>query len=161
MSQCTLNLGIDTVYCGNPFILNTGTNYESYEWQNGSTASTFTVNNTGTYSVEVATTGSNIVTNGDFELGNIGFICGYNYATNLWPEGTYWVGPNAVTVHSNFVGIDHTPAPGINFLVINGAALPGTNVWAQTINVTPNTDYKFSTWVCSVTPTSPAPSSKT
>ena len=155
-SQCFVNLGNDTVYCGYPFVLSAGSGYETYEWQNGSTSSTFTVGATGTYSVEVSTTGANVVNNGDFELGNVGFTCGYLYATNLWPEGTYWVGANANTVHSNFVGTDHTPPPGVKFLVVNGAALPGTNVWAQSIVVTPNTDYKFSTWVCSVTPSNPA-----
>jgi len=41
-------------------------------------------------------------------------------------------------------------------MIVNGASIPGTNVWCQTVSVIPNTDYDFSTWATSVYPISPA-----
>lgn len=32
-------------------------------------------------------------------------------------------------------------------LLVNGAPQAGVNVWTQTVNVTPNTNYSFSTWI--------------
>ena len=97
----------------------------------------------------------NLVVNGDFELGNIGFSSDYLVSTNLFPEGNYAVGSNANTYHSNFSGTDHGSGTG-KFMIINGAPNPGTKAWCQTIVVLPNTDYNFSTWVSSVHPSNPA-----
>ncbi len=41
-------------------------------------------------------------------------------------------------------------------MVVNGAPLPEKIVWSQTVKVTPNTPYRFSTWVSSWYPASPA-----
>lgn len=97
------------------------------------------------------TTGDNLVVNGDFEQGNTGFTSAYTYSSNLWPEGYYYVGSNAHNYHTNFPNwYDHTSGAG-NYMIINGATVPNTNVWTQTVNVSPNTDYAFATWVCSLT----------
>ncbi len=93
----------------------------------------------------------NLITNGDFSAGNTGFQSGYNYATNLFPEGLYWVGTNPNTVHSNFFCFDHTTGTG-NEMVVNGAPVPGVSVWCQTVNVVPNSLYNFSTWLQTVSP---------
>ena len=96
-------------------------------------------------------TGDNLVVNGDFEQGNTGFTSAYTYSSNLWPEGYYYVGSNAHNYHTNFPNwYDHTSGAG-NYMIINGATVPNTNVWTQTVNVSPNTDYAFATWVCSLT----------
>ncbi|MBP5649864.1 MAG: VCBS repeat-containing protein [Bacteroidales bacterium] len=96
-------------------------------------------------------TGDNLVVNGDFEQGNTGFTSAYNYSSNLWPEGNYYVGSNAHNYHTNFPSwYDHTNGAG-NYMIINGATLPNTNVWTQTIQISPNTDYAFAAWVCSLT----------
>lgn len=108
---------------------------------------TVTPLNTRTYYVHGYTTGTDEqVYNGDFELGNVGFTSAYTYINWLWNEGTYYVGTDAQTHHSNFVGHDHTTGSG-NFMMVNG--FPGSNVtvWSQNITVTPNTDYAFSCWV--------------
>lgn len=100
----------------------------------------------------------NLVANGDFEQGNTGFTSAYTLGTNsgysqwgtLGNEGTYMVGNNANTYHTNFQGAhDHTSGSG-KYMIVNGSTNPGTVVWSQTINVTPNTDYAFSTWVTTV-----------
>lgn len=96
----------------------------------------------------------NMVVNGDFELGNIGFSSDYLISTNLYPEGNYAVGPSAKTYHNNFYGFGHQGSG--NFMVVNGAPVPGTKVWCQTIVVVPNTNYNFSTWISSVHPSNPA-----
>ena len=41
-------------------------------------------------------------------------------------------------------------------MILNGAPIPNVVLWQQTIPVTPNTDYAFSTWVTNVHPASPA-----
>lgn len=41
---------------------------------------------------------------------------------------------------------DHTTGNG-NMLLVNGAAQPNVAVWIENINVTPNTNYAFSTWL--------------
>lgn len=46
-------LGVDTVLCKNePYLLNAGSGYKDYTWQNGSTDSIFTVTKTGIYFVK-------------------------------------------------------------------------------------------------------------
>ena len=89
-----------------------------------------------------------LVVNGDFETGNYGFTSSYQYTTNLVPEGTYYVGANANNYHPGFIGLGHGGSG--NFMIINGATAPGTNVWTEQIAVSPNTNYAFSTWICNV-----------
>ena len=90
----------------------------------------------------------NLVFNGDFELGNVGFSSSYLYSTNLVPEGTYCVGSNAHDYHSGFHGLGHGGLG--NFMIVNGSTIHGTNVWSQDIAVEPHTYYAFSTWITNV-----------
>jgi hypothetical protein len=41
-------------------------------------------------------------------------------------------------------------------MIFNGSTTPNTGAWWQNIAVTPNTDYAFSIWVCSVDPAFPS-----
>ena len=105
------------------------------------------------------TSSINLVVNGDFESGNIGFSSDYTYCNTsncLQPESFYAVGSAPSFFHSAFVGNDHTSGIG-NLMIVNGAGTPNTNVWCQTITVIPNTQYLFSTWVSSMVANSPAP----
>lgn len=150
------DLGNDTLVCqGQSIILNPGT-FNSYLWDNNSTGATRAVNQTGTYWVRVGTTQfeNNLIVNGDFEQGNTGFTTGYNYTNSstgsfgmLSQEGYYTITSSPNLAHTNFISCtDHTPAPGTQMMVVNGAGAP-TNVWCQNVNVNPNTDYYFGTWV--------------
>ncbi len=100
----------------------------------------------------------NSVVNGDFSNGNTGFSSEYTDTSgpgSLWPEAHYAVVTNPFSVHPNFASFgDHTTGTG-NMMVINGAGSP-VNIWCQTITVTPNTQYTFSAWGASCTPTFPA-----
>lgn len=108
------------------------------------------------YYLNAKVVGSNLIVNGDFSAGNSGFTSEYNYTTSGIPEGTYWVGNNPLTWHPNFVPCGDKTSGNGNMMVVNGSAVINKVVWQQTITVTPNTNYAFSTWITSVLPTNPA-----
>ncbi|MFN8287721.1 MAG: gliding motility-associated C-terminal domain-containing protein [Chitinophagales bacterium] len=110
---------------------------------------------TTTYVVTTQVASADLIGNGNFNGGNVGFSSDYNYTTNLQPEGTYYVGANPTAYHPGFSSCtDHTG--GGNMMVVNGAGTAGLNVWCQTINVVPNTNYAFGCWATSVAAGSPA-----
>ncbi len=120
-----------------------------------------TVATTTTYKLSASIRSGNLVTNGDFELGPVGFTTDYVLGTTsclglgfLDCAGTYGVLTNPMDGHQNFSPCMDAVGGG-NMMVVNGA--PNLqNVWCQTINVSPNTDYDFSALVTSVHPASPA-----
>ncbi len=103
---------------------------------------------TTTYTCSGYAPGAESVTNGDFSQGNTGFTSAYEYNTNLWNEGTYYVDNDASLHHENFFGQGH--GDNGNFMIVNGATSPNTNVWTEQITVQPNKYYAFSTWVCTL-----------
>ncbi|MEI7802825.1 MAG: glycine-rich domain-containing protein, partial [Bacteroidota bacterium] len=140
----------------------------TYLWNNGATSSFISVNQAANYSVSVTNgagcsnsaslqVGTELVTNGNFSLGNTGFTSSYNYtnqlysggSTGLWIEGKYTVAANPTLYHPAFFGTDHTTGTG-NFMIINGDPATGSNVWSENVTVTPNTAYYFSAWGLSI-----------
>ena len=103
---------------------------------------------TTTYTCSGYAPGDESVFNGDFSQGNVGFTSAYTYSSDLYPESTYNVGTSAGNFHPDFLGTDHGGSG--NFMVINGATTPNTNVWTEQITVEPGSYYAFSTWVCTV-----------
>ncbi len=103
---------------------------------------------TTTYTCSGYGLGNESVVNGNFNQGNVGFTSDYQYNSNLWDEGTYYVDYDASLHHDNFHGLGHGGSG--NFMIVNGATMPGTNVWTEQITVEPNTYYAFSTWVCTI-----------
>lgn len=155
--NCTLDLGNDTVYCGNPITFNAGSGYHSYSWNTGSTNASINATSPGIYAVTVTSIGQSAVVNGNFQAGNSGFFCSYVYnPVSVWNEGTYAIVNNANLVHSNFHGLDHTNPPSGNFLVCNGSGVAGTIIWQQTVNVIPGIQYQFSTWITTLVASNPA-----
>lgn len=160
LSQCSgmitqVNLGPDTTLCtGQSITLNASTTgpYDSYKWNNNSTAPTRFVTSAGTYSVKVGKLGTNVIINGDFEAGNTGFTTGYTVGTGgSWGlvsnPGTYAIVNSPFAAHSNFTPCaDHTAAPGTQMMVVNGSGTPGINVWCQNVTIDANTDYQFGAW---------------
>ena len=105
-------------------------------------------------------TAANLITNGDFGAGNSGFGSGYTYVSPgygvLFPEGLYTVDTNPQTSHPYFYSFgDHTTGES-NFMIVNGAGTPNTDVWSQTVAVTAGRTYKLSAFLSSVYPSSPA-----
>jgi len=158
-SQCAQftgpNLGNDTILCpGNTlqFDLSGLQNNPTITWDNGTNTAIRTVSSSGTYFVETKYLSNSVVLNGDFTQGNTGFSTAYIVGTGgafgqLSNQGTYAVNTSPSNVHNNFSFCgDHTTGTG-NMMIVNGANIPGTSVWCQTVNVSPNTDYEFSTWV--------------
>ncbi len=157
-SQCslypTLNIGNDTLLCpGQSLTINVPLVYDNYQWSDGNLTNSNTFNNAGTYTLEVANVSNNLVANGDFESGNVGFSSSYIYGTGgayglLSNEGQYAIATSPNATHNNFSNCaDHTPSGIGNMLVANGSGTPNTSVWCQTIPVVPNTNYLFSAWI--------------
>lgn len=162
-------VSITSNYCGNPgfVILTASSGFSSYLWNTGATTSFINADIAGQYSVTVTNTAgctasasvgiaTELVTNGKFDLGNTGFTTSYSFVadvtgqTEMYPEGTYAVVPNANNVHDQFWGTGRTPGGG-PFMVVNGSAALGQTVWSQnSIAVQPNTTYYFSAWGLSV-----------
>src|SRR5579862_5134167 len=73
---------------------------------------------------------ANLVTNGDFEASDTGFTSGYTVSPgDLTPPSVYDVISNPNADHPSFASFgDHTSGSGL-MMVINGAEVPGVNVW--------------------------------
>lgn len=138
-----------------------GTPGYTYLWSNGETTSTISNLAPGNYSVTVSDnscniSGNELVTNGDFSAGDVGFSSTYTVCVPNCQEGSYAVGTDPNAVHAAWTSCgDHTSGAG-NFMIVNGAGTPGADVWCQTVAVTPNTNYTFSAWVVSQYPVSPS-----
>lgn len=143
-----------------------------YSWQPVSSISgSSTISNptalptaTTDYVVTARAPVSDVIVNGHFSDGNSGFFSEYNFFT------TYPGGPGTMN-DGNFAisncpsdansswwacnGLDHTGGAG-NMLIVNGASTAGVSVWCQTVDVAPNNDYAFSTWLSTMHPQNPA-----
>src|SRR4051812_12514083 len=94
-----------------------------------------------------ANVGPELVTNGDFSLGNTGFTTVYHPASFAWPEN-YGIVTDASLANPGSWDMchDHTTGSG-NFLWAD-ASMASYNlpIWSKTITVLPNTNYVFSYW---------------
>lgn len=97
------------------------------------------------------------VVNGDFEAGNTDVLTDYTFSPgNIWPETSYDVLADPFTAHNLATSFgDHTTGTGL-MMAVNGATSPDLAVWSQTVDVSPDTDYVFSAWVASWTPSATA-----
>ncbi|MDJ1485663.1 T9SS type A sorting domain-containing protein [Cytophagaceae bacterium YF14B1] len=106
----------------------------------------------------------NLVTNGNFSSGNTGFTSEYTYVapsnnTVLYPEGLYTLTSNPVSIHNLFcsaasiasVSGSNVPPSGGNMLVGNGYDGSSKKLWAQTVSLTPNTNYTFTFYAVALT----------
>ncbi|MEJ8843377.1 LamG-like jellyroll fold domain-containing protein [Lacibacter sp. H375] len=109
-----------------------------------------------TYYLTTERGGINLVTNGNFSSGNNGFTSQYQFTQNNTKEGEYYVGNNPATWYfAHFPCTDNTTGNG-NMLLVNGSPTSKAEVWKTTVNVTPNTNYVFSTWISSLSTPNPA-----
>jgi gliding motility-associated-like protein len=159
----------DTVCIGDLVQLQAIGGNGTYIWQSsGAAVSNANIPNptanpatTTTYYVTSETNSGNLIVNGDFEAGDTGFTSNYVLGLggafgDLSNEATYGIYTSPDQGHNNFIPCgDHTTGTG-EMLVVNGAGTPNQNVWCQTINIEPDTDYNFSSWFTSVVVGSPA-----
>ena len=91
---------------------------------------------------------SNLVLNGDFEDGNVGFSTGYIYkdvGTSSPSSGQYGVGDDPKAWHGGLYALnDHTSGTG-NMWMANGDTSPNT-LWEQSVDVVAGKTYRFSAW---------------
>ena len=104
----------------------------------------------------------NLIVNGDFEQGNVGFTSQYTYGQSggaLGAAGSYDVLANPKTDRQYDINPpsfgDHTTGHGLMFAG-NGAEVPSMIVWSETIAVDPNTEYSYAMWITSWFAGSPA-----
>jgi len=120
-----------------------------------------TPNETTVYTITSGSVSSteNLIINGDFSQGNVGFITDYTQVEDPNPFGVQ-SSYNIVTNPSQWFApfsacTDHTTGNG-NMKVFDGATEPTgtTRVWCNgnVINVTPNTNYTFTYHITSVSP---------
>lgn len=91
-----------------------------------------------------------LIPNGNFELGNTGFTSNYTYSSSgQINSGKYSVVTNPANQNGGWAAnmTDHTTGSG-NMMIVDGGAF--TNVWATTVSVQPNTQYNFSAWAASM-----------
>jgi len=102
----------------------------------------------------------NLIVNGDFEQGNTGFTSSYAYTPGTNTDATQYTVASNPAVWNPSGGVwssygDHTSGSGL-MMIANGATAANTLVWGETVSVTPNALYNFSTWVSSTNSFSPA-----
>lgn len=105
-----------------------------------------------------AKAGSNLIVNGDFGAGNTGFTSQYAYSPgDLYPANTYDVASDPNADNGNWPNPGAAPGNGSpNMLIVNGGLVGNNIVWSETISVTPDTNYDFSTYLNNLYVTSPA-----
>lgn len=107
--------------------------------------------NSGVYTVTASrfangAAGANLITNGSFEQGNVGFQSSYAYSQHNQNGGDYNVNTKPLNwAFSSGSCTDNTSGNG-QFMSVMGNGGAGT-LWGQTVTVKPNTNYQFSFWV--------------
>ncbi len=104
----------------------------------------------------------NLIYNGDFEQGNVGFETQYNFypsppypANAGFAQRAYSIVYTAQQFESQFQPcVDHTSGSG-RFMAIDGATTANIKLWSQKVAVTPNTNYTVQYWLQSIDAASP------
>ena len=105
----------------------------------------------------------NLIYNGDFEQGNVGFETQYNFfpsppypANAGYAQRAYSLVNNAQQFEPQFQPcVDHTSGSG-KFMAIDGATTANIKLWSQKVAVIPNTNYTVQYWLQSIDGNSPA-----
>ena len=149
---CSISIGNDTTICTGESVLLTGpAGFSGHVWSTGETTPSITVSSAGTYSCQVSYPTGNLVTNGNFSSGNMGFNTMFNHGTPLTTEGNYWIGTNAALYHPQFQGTGNG-----QFLMVNAGWMhSGWRFWCQTIDVCPGQTYVISFRAASLATTNP------
>jgi hypothetical protein len=100
------------------------------------------------YEVEVAYPLSNLVTNGNFEQGNTGFISDYSIGSI---QGQYQITSNANLMNNTYFvnKADKTTGSGL-MMVVDGGSNKDAVIWATTVDVVAGQVYSFSAWIANI-----------
>ena len=114
---------------------------------------------TAIVAMAIASPGSaaNLIINGDFESGNIGFSSDYAFSpANGSPPAVYTVASDPSSWNRNFVSAgDHTTGSGL-MMIVNGSQNAGDIVWrSESLSLSAATDYFFEAFVMNVFPDNP------
>jgi len=85
----------------------------------------------------------NLITNGDFALGNTGFTSGQTF-TDFYSPCDYYVG--STWFNTSIQVSDHTPTSHNMYMSIDGCYLSPTVIYQTTVSVSELTNYKFAFW---------------
>lgn len=167
--SATIDAGADTVICDPGVIITlngsvTG-NFIDAAWtpttgltNPDSPVTNALVDSTTTYRLRVRSLDTeNLIVNGDFTQGDVGFNSDYILHTgnNNLPDGRYSITRNARTVHGGFSNCsEHTNNDGL-MMVVNASGQPN-DVWCQTITIESESEYRFSAWAASMVSQNPA-----
>ena len=176
-NDITINAPPPPICAGTPTNLSVSGSPDPYLWtaipadptltaaNNTSATPTVSPTTTTTYTVTSGATANstNLITNGDFTLGNTGFSSDYRYynigtVPGLGENGAYGVATNPRNWFNAFSTCgDHTTSNG-NMLIADGSTTGTAKVWySQTpITVTPGKNYTFSYFLTSVVSGGPA-----
>ncbi len=100
----------------------------------------------------------NLVYNGNFSAGNVGFESDYNYTTvPTFQQGYYAIFTSPTQFNGGFGDCDdHSNSTDELMFVADGATILDENVWCQDIAVVPGRTYDFSAWITNIHPTAPS-----
>jgi len=148
----------DTLYIceGESVQLQTSQNQESYQWNPDVSINDPTIFNpivtpeeTTIYTVSVEVTmNPNLINNGDFSQGNVGFYSDYFlFETEMAPD-YYTVFNSAYQVNDWLEDCDDKSDSGDNYMmIVDGALNSSWDAWCQDIIVEAGSEYTFSAWV--------------
>lgn len=153
-----ISAGPDTAICAGESYQLQASGGSSYLWTPGGSLNFDTLADpiaTPASTTAYLVTGSqpvNLINNGDFEQGDIGFTSDYLISTSaIFHPGQYLILNDAANVGLGYTGVDHTSGSGL-FLIVNGSNNTSDLVWCQTVSVTPNTNYVYSGWLNNLLP---------
>ncbi len=123
----TLDLGLDTTIClGNTIILNAGNGFHTYHWQNGTSASVYSVSSPGLYTVDVTDSCGNSFS--DTVLVSLGNLVSID------------IGPDREKCNNDTINL-HAPAGFINYNWSPDYNINSLN--AQSVVVNPSVDTSY------------------
>ena len=86
---------------------------------------------------------ANLLTNGDFELGNTGFVSNFAYAGIITGNDQYSITTDPSLVYGDWPSIvDNTSGSG-NMLVSKAVTHVSIRIWFDAVSVLPYTDYRL------------------
>jgi hypothetical protein len=99
---------------------------------------------------------ANLIVNGDFEAGNVGFTTDYTVDPSLMPPSIYVITTNPNLQRGDAANYgDHTTGSGL-MMAVNGSTTAGDVVWEQTVAVSAGATYDFAAYISSWIPGAPA-----